>query len=59
VIVRKTAGEKAKQNVPNRPPGKRAIKFIWAGSQIGGEHLWQARNFRGSAFQTRNSRGLI
>jgi hypothetical protein len=27
--------------------------------QVGGEHLWQARNFWHSAFQTRNSRGLI
>src|SRR4030095_13849907 len=49
VIVRKTAGEKAKQNVPNRPPGKRAIKFIWAGSPRGGQHLWRGSDFRGSA----------
>ena len=27
--------------------------------QVGGEHLWQARNFCHCAFQTRNSRGLI
>jgi hypothetical protein len=34
VTARKTAGEKRKQNVPSRPPGKQAIKFMAAAPRL-------------------------